>query len=175
MAQPLLVPQDRVAALDAQAAQIHLQSAQEAERLARERNSVLQLLQKVTWVLERAKCRVCFGNGGRDGIWPPAAAGAGIWDGLSGVVVVVTFLLSPCAPGEGEACVSGEAIPARHRRQELPQDALGTQRGNWEDGGTVPRAAPTPGDEPGAQQALLCSTSSAPQCLLARAGCSRLL
>lgn len=40
-------PQERVAALDAQAAQIRLQSAQEAERLARERNSVLQLLQKV--------------------------------------------------------------------------------------------------------------------------------
>ncbi|KAM6312518.1 pleckstrin homology-like domain family B member 1 [Podargus strigoides] len=37
---------ERVAALDAQAAQIRLQSAQEAERLARERNSVLQLLQK---------------------------------------------------------------------------------------------------------------------------------
>lgn len=40
-------PQERVAALDAQAAQIRLQSAQEAERLARERSSVLQLLQKV--------------------------------------------------------------------------------------------------------------------------------
>ncbi|XP_033375555.1 pleckstrin homology-like domain family B member 1 isoform X13 [Parus major] len=38
---------ERVAALDAQAAQIRLQSAQEAERLARERSSVLQLLQKV--------------------------------------------------------------------------------------------------------------------------------
>ncbi|XP_075630832.1 pleckstrin homology-like domain family B member 1 isoform X14 [Balearica regulorum gibbericeps] len=38
---------ERVAALDAQAAQIRLQSAQEAERLARERNGVLQLLQKV--------------------------------------------------------------------------------------------------------------------------------
>ncbi|XP_069732716.1 pleckstrin homology-like domain family B member 1 isoform X15 [Phaenicophaeus curvirostris] len=37
---------ERVAALDAQAAQIRLQSTQEAERLARERNSVLQLLQK---------------------------------------------------------------------------------------------------------------------------------
>lgn len=36
-----------MAALDAQAAQIHLQSAQEAERLAKERNNVLQLLQKV--------------------------------------------------------------------------------------------------------------------------------
>ena len=41
-------PQERVAALDAQAAQVRLQSAQEAERLARERNGVLQLLQKVT-------------------------------------------------------------------------------------------------------------------------------
>lgn len=41
-------PQERVAALDAQVAQIRLQSAQEAERLARERNGVLQLLQKVT-------------------------------------------------------------------------------------------------------------------------------
>lgn len=39
--------QERVAALDAQAAQIQLQSAQEAERLARERSSILQLLQKV--------------------------------------------------------------------------------------------------------------------------------
>uniref|UniRef100_A0A8C6JFD9 Pleckstrin homology-like domain family B member 1 n=1 Tax=Melopsittacus undulatus TaxID=13146 RepID=A0A8C6JFD9_MELUD len=38
---------ERVAALDAQAAQIRLQSAQEAEHLARERNGVLQLLQKV--------------------------------------------------------------------------------------------------------------------------------
>ncbi|NWH77183.1 PHLB1 protein, partial [Piaya cayana] len=37
---------ERVAALDAQAAQIRLQSTQEAERLARERSSVLQLLQK---------------------------------------------------------------------------------------------------------------------------------
>lgn len=44
---PLPAPQERVAALDAQAAQIRLQSAQEAERLARERNGVLQLLQKV--------------------------------------------------------------------------------------------------------------------------------
>lgn len=68
-------PQERVAALDAQAAQIRLQSAQEAERLAQERNDVLRLLQKVrltsrarglshtpwscmlaTWVPERAKC-----------------------------------------------------------------------------------------------------------------------
>ncbi|NWR67381.1 PHLB1 protein, partial [Bucorvus abyssinicus] len=37
---------ERVAALDAQAAQIRLQSTQEAERLAREKNSILQLLQK---------------------------------------------------------------------------------------------------------------------------------
>ncbi|KAM6400359.1 pleckstrin homology-like domain family B member 1 [Rhynochetos jubatus] len=37
---------ERVAALDAQVAQVRLQSAQEAERLARERNGVLQLLQK---------------------------------------------------------------------------------------------------------------------------------
>ncbi|XP_074417059.1 pleckstrin homology-like domain family B member 1 isoform X17 [Larus michahellis] len=37
---------ERVAALDAQAAQVRLQSAQEAERLGRERNGVLQLLQK---------------------------------------------------------------------------------------------------------------------------------
>lgn len=43
----LPAPQERVAALDAQAAQIRLQSAQEAERLARERSSILQLLQKV--------------------------------------------------------------------------------------------------------------------------------
>lgn len=43
-------------------------------------------------------------------------------------------------------------------------------------GGPSPELpSPTPGDEPGVQQALVSSASSAPQCLLARAGCSRLL
>nr|XP_038023541.1 pleckstrin homology-like domain family B member 1 isoform X11 [Anas platyrhynchos] len=56
---------DRVAALDAQAAQIHLQSAQEAERLARERNSVLQLLQKEKEKLVSLERRYQLVTGGR--------------------------------------------------------------------------------------------------------------
>lgn len=54
-AHPRCAPQERVAALDAQAAQVRLQSAQEAERLARERSGVLQLLQKVTQPLVGAR------------------------------------------------------------------------------------------------------------------------
>ncbi|KAM9175301.1 pleckstrin homology-like domain family B member 1 isoform 7-T7 [Mergus octosetaceus] len=56
---------DRVAALDAQAAQIHLQSAQEAERLARERNSILQLLQKEKEKLVSLERRYQLVTGGR--------------------------------------------------------------------------------------------------------------
>ncbi|KAM9657523.1 pleckstrin homology-like domain family B member 1 isoform 23-T25 [Morphnus guianensis] len=56
---------ERVAALDAQAAQIRLQSAQEAERLARERNSVLQLLQKEKEKLVSLERRYQLVTGGR--------------------------------------------------------------------------------------------------------------
>ncbi|XP_068023840.1 pleckstrin homology-like domain family B member 1 isoform X2 [Melanerpes formicivorus] len=56
---------ERVAALDAQAAQIRLQSAQEAERLARERNSVLQLLQKEKEKLVSLERRYQRVTGGR--------------------------------------------------------------------------------------------------------------
>nr|XP_047919301.1 pleckstrin homology-like domain family B member 1 isoform X14 [Anser cygnoides] len=56
---------DRVAALDAQAAQIHLQSAQEAERLAKERNNVLQLLQKENEKLVSLERRYQLVTGGR--------------------------------------------------------------------------------------------------------------
>nr|XP_054503582.1 pleckstrin homology-like domain family B member 1 [Agelaius phoeniceus] len=58
-------PQERVAALDAQAAQIRLQSAQEAERLARERSSVLQLLQKEKEKLVSLERRYQLVTGGR--------------------------------------------------------------------------------------------------------------
>ncbi|KFV74819.1 Pleckstrin homology-like domain family B member 1, partial [Dryobates pubescens] len=56
---------ERVAALDAQAAQIRLQSAQEAERLARERTSVLQLLQKEKEKLVSLERRYQRVTGGR--------------------------------------------------------------------------------------------------------------
>ncbi|XP_075630836.1 pleckstrin homology-like domain family B member 1 isoform X17 [Balearica regulorum gibbericeps] len=56
---------ERVAALDAQAAQIRLQSAQEAERLARERNGVLQLLQKEKEKLVSLERRYQLVTGGR--------------------------------------------------------------------------------------------------------------
>ncbi|XP_019326022.1 PREDICTED: pleckstrin homology-like domain family B member 1 [Aptenodytes forsteri] len=56
---------ERVAALDAQAAQIRLQSAQEAERLARERNGILQLLQKEKEKLVSLERRYQLVTGGR--------------------------------------------------------------------------------------------------------------
>ncbi|NWY15006.1 PHLB1 protein, partial [Aphelocoma coerulescens] len=56
---------ERVAALDAQAAQIRLQSAQEAERLARERSSILQLLQKEKEKLVSLERRYQLVTGGR--------------------------------------------------------------------------------------------------------------
>ncbi|NXV91277.1 PHLB1 protein, partial [Calonectris borealis] len=56
---------ERVAALDTQAAQIRLQSAQEAERLARERNGVLQLLQKEKEKLVSLERRYQLVTGGR--------------------------------------------------------------------------------------------------------------
>ncbi|NXT70728.1 PHLB1 protein, partial [Chaetops frenatus] len=56
---------ERVAALDAQAAQIRLQSAQEAERLAKERSSVLQLLQKEKEKLVSLERRYQLVTGGR--------------------------------------------------------------------------------------------------------------
>ncbi|XP_065553204.1 pleckstrin homology-like domain family B member 1 isoform X7 [Lathamus discolor] len=56
---------ERVAALDAQAAQIRLQSAQEAEHLARERNGVLQLLQKEKEKLVSLERRYQLVTGGR--------------------------------------------------------------------------------------------------------------
>ncbi|XP_074783623.1 pleckstrin homology-like domain family B member 1 isoform X3 [Athene noctua] len=56
---------EHVAALDAQAAQIRLQSAQEAERLARERNGVLQLLQKEKEKLVSLERRYQLVTGGR--------------------------------------------------------------------------------------------------------------
>ncbi|NXE78849.1 PHLB1 protein, partial [Cochlearius cochlearius] len=56
---------ERVAALDAQVAQIRLQSAQEAERLARERSGVLQLLQKEKEKLASLERRYQLVTGGR--------------------------------------------------------------------------------------------------------------
>ncbi|XP_021231408.1 pleckstrin homology-like domain family B member 1 isoform X10 [Numida meleagris] len=56
---------ERVAALDAQAAQIRLQSAQEAERLAQERNDVLRLLQKEKEKLASLERRYQLVTGGR--------------------------------------------------------------------------------------------------------------
>lgn len=40
-------PQERLAVLDSQAGQIRAQAVQESERLARDKNAALQLLQKV--------------------------------------------------------------------------------------------------------------------------------
>ncbi|NXD54690.1 PHLB1 protein, partial [Corvus moneduloides] len=56
---------ERVAALDAQAAQIRFQSAQEAERLARDRSSILQLLQKEKEKLVSLERRYQLVTGGR--------------------------------------------------------------------------------------------------------------
>ncbi|XP_065594452.1 pleckstrin homology-like domain family B member 1 isoform X2 [Cyrtonyx montezumae] len=56
---------ERVAALDAQAAQIRLQSTQEAERLAQERNDVLRLLQKEKEKLASLERRYQLVTGGR--------------------------------------------------------------------------------------------------------------
>ncbi|NXS80457.1 PHLB1 protein, partial [Erpornis zantholeuca] len=57
---------ERLAALDAQAAQIRLQSAQEAERLGRERSSILQLLQKEKEKLVSLERRYQLVTGGRN-------------------------------------------------------------------------------------------------------------
>ncbi|NXJ71076.1 PHLB1 protein, partial [Rostratula benghalensis] len=56
---------ERVAALDAQAAQMRLQSAQEAERLGRERSGILQLLQKEKEKLVSLERRYQLVTGGR--------------------------------------------------------------------------------------------------------------
>lgn len=56
---------ERVAALDAQAAQIRLQSTQEAERLAQERNDILRLLQKEKEKLASLERRYQLVTGGR--------------------------------------------------------------------------------------------------------------
>ncbi|NXP20064.1 PHLB1 protein, partial [Scytalopus superciliaris] len=56
---------ERVAALDAQVAQVRLQSAQEAERLTRERSGVLQLLQKEKEKLMSLERRYQLVTGGR--------------------------------------------------------------------------------------------------------------
>ncbi|NXV35849.1 PHLB1 protein, partial [Rissa tridactyla] len=56
---------ERVAALDAQAAQVRLQSVQEAERLGRERNGILQLLQKEKEKLMSLERRYQLVTGGR--------------------------------------------------------------------------------------------------------------
>ncbi|XP_027737195.1 pleckstrin homology-like domain family B member 1 isoform X2 [Empidonax traillii] len=56
---------ERVAALDAQAAQIRLQSAQEAERLTRERSGILQLLQKEKEKLMSLERRYQLVTGGK--------------------------------------------------------------------------------------------------------------
>ncbi|XP_050179091.1 pleckstrin homology-like domain family B member 1 isoform X8 [Myiozetetes cayanensis] len=56
---------ERVAALDAQAAQIRLQSAQEAERLTRERSGTLQLLQKEKEKLMSLERRYQLVTGGK--------------------------------------------------------------------------------------------------------------
>ncbi|XP_062450429.1 pleckstrin homology-like domain family B member 1 isoform X8 [Rhea pennata] len=56
---------ERVAALDAQAAQVQLQSAQDAERLARERSGTLQLLQKEKEKLASLERRYHLVTGGR--------------------------------------------------------------------------------------------------------------
>ncbi|KAM8795556.1 pleckstrin homology-like domain family B member 1 [Eudromia elegans] len=56
---------ERLAALDAQAAQVRLQSAQEAERLARERSGVLQLLHKEKEKLVSLERKYQLVTGGR--------------------------------------------------------------------------------------------------------------
>ncbi|XP_051494641.1 LOW QUALITY PROTEIN: pleckstrin homology-like domain family B member 1 [Apus apus] len=56
---------ERVAALEAQSAQVRLQSTQEAERLARERHSILQLLQKEKEKLVSLERRYQLVTGGR--------------------------------------------------------------------------------------------------------------
>nr|XP_038023537.1 pleckstrin homology-like domain family B member 1 isoform X7 [Anas platyrhynchos] len=95
---------DRVAALDAQAAQIHLQSAQEAERLARERNSVLQLLQKEKEKLVSLERRYQLVTGGRSFPKMPSALKEYVTvEQLSGI------LCSVCAPA---ASPLGRAPPA---------------------------------------------------------------
>lgn len=76
---PPPAPQERVAALDAQAAQVRLQSTLEAERLARERSGVLQLLQKVMLhrgaaVLPPTLGSPRQGTGSRSSRWQPGWA-----------------------------------------------------------------------------------------------------
>ncbi|XP_066837285.1 pleckstrin homology-like domain family B member 1 isoform X9 [Anser cygnoides] len=95
---------DRVAALDAQAAQIHLQSAQEAERLAKERNNVLQLLQKENEKLVSLERRYQLVTGGRS--FPKMSSALKEYvtvEQLSGI------LCSVCAPA---ASPLGRAPPA---------------------------------------------------------------
>uniref|UniRef100_A0A8B9FDX0 Pleckstrin homology-like domain family B member 1 n=1 Tax=Amazona collaria TaxID=241587 RepID=A0A8B9FDX0_9PSIT len=70
---------ERVAALDAQAAQIRLQSAQEAEHLARERNGVLQLLQKEKEKLVSLERRYQLVTGGRSFPKMSSLPGGSLW------------------------------------------------------------------------------------------------
>lgn len=48
-------PQERLAVLDSQAGQIRAQALQESERLARDKNAALQLLQKVAGLESRER------------------------------------------------------------------------------------------------------------------------
>lgn len=84
----LHLPQERVAALESQANQIRLQAAQDSERLAAEKSTVLQLLHKVTpgagapaqaggSVASAAHCQPCTCLG--QALCPGLPAAAGGW------------------------------------------------------------------------------------------------
>lgn len=75
-------PQERLAVLDSQAGQIRAQAVQESERLARDKNAALQLLQKVSGLGSRERHGVVEGEKAGVGL-PAQERGGGGGDPLS--------------------------------------------------------------------------------------------
>ncbi|XP_061224239.1 pleckstrin homology-like domain family B member 1 isoform X6 [Neopsephotus bourkii] len=110
---------ERVAALDAQAAQIRLQSAQEAEHLARERNSVLQLLQKEKEKLVSLERRYQLVTGGRS--FPKMSSALREYvtvEQLSGIlghlhpVAASPLACAPPSPSSPSGCITPPPLPS---------------------------------------------------------------
>uniref|UniRef100_A0A671F6F1 Pleckstrin homology-like domain family B member 1 n=1 Tax=Rhinolophus ferrumequinum TaxID=59479 RepID=A0A671F6F1_RHIFE len=112
---------ERLAVLDSQAGQIRAQAVQESERLARDKNTSLQLLQKVA---------------------QPGGGGAGGLSGLGGECRIPLLLGLPCyhshsflilypfgLAGEGETDYVGKKIHLTHWGQAFSEDHIDPQRG----------------------------------------------
>lgn len=122
-------PQERLAVLDSQAGQIRAQALQESERLARDKNAALQLLQKVAglgsrerretwgWVRGEEYRKLGWDCQRRSRVWVFTLAS-----------MALTLLSWP--PGEGETDGAREAISCAHGREAFSQDHFDPQRGN---------------------------------------------